>query len=122
MTSDSDAGDRRGSVTRTRRLVIGAGVLVLVNLILVMCAEMNRVGCCLACGHAYWTQYLFDDDHLNRPFFTAYAQCTMFTLYLLGFLSHRPWRDQCLHPSLVVDDFDEVVDESVSLSNLVRSL
>lgn len=47
MHDDDDnkcTGDRRGADTRTRRLIIGAGVLVLVNLILVMCAEMNRVG------------------------------------------------------------------------------
>lgn len=41
------------------------------------------------------TEFIFKNQHFSKPFFTTYFKCSLFMLYLPGFLLYRPWRDQC---------------------------
>lgn len=69
---------------KTRRLVVGFFLLLFVDFLWVGSSELTR--------------YIFTEQDFKRPFFTTYLKTCMFTIYLLGFMFHRPWRDQCLHP------------------------
>ncbi|XP_033126332.1 solute carrier family 35 member F5-like [Anneissia japonica] len=67
-------------LTRPRRLVLGVIVLLLVDIIWVLSAEL--------------TGYTFKE--FNKPFFTTYVKTSMFMLYMLGFLFWKPWQKQCM--------------------------
>ncbi|XP_071941987.1 solute carrier family 35 member F5-like [Antedon mediterranea] len=67
-------------LTRSRRLTLGVFVLLLVDVIWVLSAEL--------------TGYTFKE--FNKPFFTTYVKTSMFMLYMLGFLFWKPWQRQCM--------------------------
>ncbi|KAL3832293.1 hypothetical protein ACJMK2_023948 [Sinanodonta woodiana] len=69
------------TLSKTRRLVLGILVLIIVDIIWVASSEL--------------TQYLYNENKFEKAFFATYAKISMFTLYLSGFLVWKSWRDQC---------------------------
>ena len=72
MPSSSLASD---VLTRSQRLVLGLGILLIVDLIWVASAE--------------FTEYIFHDLHYDKPFFSTYFKTSLFCIYLTGFLAYR---------------------------------
>lgn len=70
----------------SRRLFFGIIILFVVNILWVGSSEL--------------TEYLFVNEQFRRPYFSTYSKTCMFTIYLIGFVFYRPWKDQCLNPSL----------------------
>jgi len=68
-------------LNRTQRLFAGVLLLLLVDVIWVGSSEL--------------TEYIFDDLHYDKPFFSTYVKTTLFTTYLCGFAIYAPWRDEC---------------------------
>ncbi|GFO38600.1 solute carrier family 35 member f5-like [Plakobranchus ocellatus] len=66
---------------RTHRFMLGLIVLLIVDVIWVVSSELTR--------------YIFEEADFSKPFFTTYVKTVMFSLYLVGFLIWKPWRDQC---------------------------
>lgn len=73
-----------GPQYKVRRKILGVVVLLIVDLLWVGSSELTRL--------------IFKQQEFHRPFFTTYLKTSMFVVYLLGFLCHRPWRDRCLQP------------------------
>lgn len=68
-------------MSQTQRLGLGVVVLLIVDIIWVASSEL--------------TEYIFKNAHYDKPFFTTYVKTVMFSLYLLGFVIWKPWREQC---------------------------
>jgi len=83
---------------KTRRLVLGFILLLVVDVLWVASSELTR--------------YIFQDQHFKKPFLTTYLKTCMFSIYLLGFVFHRPWRDQCLTAGGGCSDQNGSEDES----------
>lgn len=62
---------------------LGAGVLLLVLVDVLWVASSE------------FTRYVFTDLEFDKPYFSTYFKSSLFVTYLLGFIFHRPWRDQC---------------------------
>ena len=69
--------------SRPQRIALGIFVLLIVDIIWVASSE--------------FTEYIFNDLHYEKPFFTTYFKTTLFSIYLMGFAVYRPWRNQCLN-------------------------
>lgn len=41
------------------------------------------------------TEYLFNDRHFDKPYFSTYLKLSLFVLYLTGFVVCRSWWYQC---------------------------
>lgn len=88
-----------GMLTKSQRLILGLIVLLLVDIIWVSSSEI--------------TEYIYNNEKYNKPFFTTYFKTSMFTIYLLGLCFWPPWRDQCskqptymyLDPNVEDDNF-----------------
>ena len=63
------------------RITCGSIVLLIVDLIWVLSSEL--------------TEYLYKDKKYNKPFFSTYVKTSLFTIYLLGFIVLKSWRQQC---------------------------
>ena len=63
------------------RITCGSIVLLIVDLIWVLSSEL--------------TEYLYKDKNYNKPFFSTYVKTSLFTIYLLGFILCKSWRQQC---------------------------
>lgn len=95
-------------LSKTRRLVLGVIVLLVVDLIWVGSSEL--------------TEYIFNKEKFDKPFFTTYAKTSMFILYLFGFLFWEPWRRQCLHGSTLIQKPvkpDEPTESSSETTNIL---
>lgn len=68
-------------VGKAQRLAVGLLTLLLVDVIWVGSAEL--------------TEYIFKHQKFNKPFFSTYMKCSLFMLYLPGFLVYKPWREAC---------------------------
>ena len=68
-------------LTRPQRILTGLILLLAVDLIWVASSE--------------FTKYIFKDLDYDKPFFSTYFKTSLFMIYLTGFLSYKPWRDQC---------------------------
>ena len=63
------------------RITCGSIVLLVVDLIWVLSSE--------------FTEYLYKEKKYNKPFFSTYVKTSLFTIYLLGFIVWKSWRQQC---------------------------
>ncbi|XP_012936842.1 solute carrier family 35 member F5 [Aplysia californica] len=79
-----------GSLNRAHRMMIGIVVLLIVDVIWVVSAEL--------------TEYIFKDTDFSKPFFTTYVKTVMFAMYLIGFLVWRPWRVQCYRKKIFSEE------------------
>lgn len=61
----------------TVRFVIGASILLLVDVLWVASSEI--------------TEYLYHEKNFNKPFFTAYVKSIMFSIYIVGFFFCDSW-------------------------------
>ncbi|CAG5120508.1 unnamed protein product [Candidula unifasciata] len=68
-------------LNRTHRLILGIIILLIVDVIWVVSAEI--------------TKFIFQDTDYKKAFFTTYVKTVMFSMYLFGFIVWKPWRDQC---------------------------
>lgn len=66
---------------RTRRFFIGLMALSAVVILWVGSAEL--------------TQYIFQNQSFDKPFFTTYTKTLLFMMYFTGFLFYKPWQLQC---------------------------
>ncbi|XP_059612837.1 solute carrier family 35 member F5 [Phlebotomus argentipes] len=66
---------------RTKRLILGTLLLLLVDVIWVSSSEL--------------TKFLYQDQNFDKPFFCTYFKTSMFTIYLLALGLLAPWRDSC---------------------------
>uniref|UniRef100_S4REK6 Solute carrier family 35 member F5 n=1 Tax=Petromyzon marinus TaxID=7757 RepID=S4REK6_PETMA len=73
-----DSGQAGPRQTR-RRMLLGIGVLLLVDFIWVASSEL--------------TSYIYTE--FNKPFFSTFVKTSLFSLYLLGFVLWPPWRRAC---------------------------
>ncbi|KAK6624523.1 hypothetical protein RUM44_011382 [Polyplax serrata] len=98
-----------GMLTKTQRLILGIVVLLLVDIIWVSSSEI--------------TQYIYENEKFDKPFFTSYFKTSLFSLYLLGLCFWPPWRDQCSNPPayMYLDPSNEeenyYIQENTSLSD-----
>lgn len=98
-----------GMLTKSQRYILGIIVLLLVDVIWVSSSEI--------------TQYIYNNEKFDKPFFTTYFKTSLFSLYLLGLCFWPPWRDQCnyqsaymyLNPDL--DDESYCIQQNTSLSD-----
>lgn len=63
--------------TRTRNLIFGVCLLILVDIIWVLSNEL--------------TKYLYQDEKYEKPLFCTYFKSSMFIFYLLAFAFLAPW-------------------------------
>lgn len=68
-------------MSKAQRLCIGIFILLLVDIIWVVSAEL--------------TEYLFNTEGFHKPYFSTYVKTSMFIIYLIGFAVWKPWRQQC---------------------------
>ncbi|KAK7113401.1 solute carrier family 35 member F5-like [Littorina saxatilis] len=69
------------ALNQAQRLALGVVVLLIVDIIWVASSEL--------------TEYIFKNKKYDKPFFTTYVKTVMFSMYLIGFIIWRPWREQC---------------------------
>ena len=81
MPATSAGQSPADALTRAQRLFSGVVLLLVVDLIWVASSE--------------FTQYIFRDLSYDKPYFSTYFKTSLFSVYLLGFALHRPWREQC---------------------------
>ena len=75
-------GHRHADVlTRSQRMVLGVMLLITVDVIWVASSEFTGI--------------LFHDLDYDKPFFSTYFKTSLFMVYLFGFLTYRPWQEQC---------------------------
>ncbi|CAH1788708.1 unnamed protein product [Owenia fusiformis] len=91
------------NLTRTQRLVLGIFVLLVVDLIWVASSEL--------------TEYIFKDEHYDKPYFSTFLKTSMFVVFLLGFLFWRPWIQQCRKAHLNGSDSDDKIETEKLLSD-----
>ncbi|XP_078473869.1 solute carrier family 35 member F5-like isoform X10 [Lampetra planeri] len=72
-------GGRAGPMQTRRRMLLGIGVLLLVDFIWVASSEL--------------TWYIYTE--FNKPFFSTFVKTSLFSFYLLGFVLWPPWRRAC---------------------------
>jgi len=73
---------RSSATPQAPRLAFGILILLFVDFIWVASSEL--------------TEYIFKQQHYNKPFFSTYVKTSLFMLYLPGFILYKPWRDQCM--------------------------
>lgn len=80
----NDRTDEEKSDGEKRKKYIGVGILTIVNVLWVLSAELTRVSQ-LSSTHSLHSQFIFIDEHFNRPFFTVYLKSTLCSVYLLKY-------------------------------------
>jgi len=73
------------------RFVIGCSLLVVVDLIWILSAELTR--------------FIFKETNFNKPFFSAYFKASLLVVYIFGFLFHRPWGRSCIRCTCEEDSY-----------------
>uniref|UniRef100_A0A146LTQ2 Solute carrier family 35 member F5 n=2 Tax=Lygus hesperus TaxID=30085 RepID=A0A146LTQ2_LYGHE len=86
-------------INKSRRLLVGLFVLLLVDVIWVSSSEL--------------TKYLYQQASFEKPFFSTYVKTSMFTIYLLGLCFYPPWKDYCSTPSKYMHLETDVEDDHI---------
>lgn len=90
--------------TKTRKLVFGIFLLLLVDVIWVSSSELTKVFiCCFffhlhiinKCIFAFAPQFLYENEQFDKPFFCTYFKTSMFILYLVVMGVISPWKEYC---------------------------
>lgn len=68
-------------LSKTQKLILGIIVLILVDVIWV---TSNKV-----------TQFLYENEKYDKPFFCTYFKTSMFTIYLIVIGLITPWKEAC---------------------------
>ncbi|XP_067018259.1 solute carrier family 35 member F5-like isoform X3 [Acropora muricata] len=68
-------------IRKRRRLALGVVVLLIVDVLWVGSAELS--------------DYIYNNEKYDKPFFTSYMKTSVFMIYLVGFLFYEQWRVQC---------------------------
>lgn len=68
-------------LNKTQKLLLGIFLLLLVDIIWVSSSEL--------------TQYLYQNEKYDKPFFCTYFKTSMFTLYLVVIGLIAPWKEAC---------------------------
>jgi len=79
------------------RLILGAALLGLVDLIWIVSAELTR--------------HIFKQIDYNKPFFSTYFKSSLLVIYLFGFVCYRPWGRRCIRCTCA-DDAYSILENS----------
>eukprot|EP00794_Sanderia_malayensis_P017617 gene17617-19371_t len=67
--------------SKNKQYLLGFFVLLLVDVLWVASAEL--------------TEFIFNNQKFDKPFFTTYSKTFLFMTFLFGFVFYRPWQVQC---------------------------
>lgn len=73
------------------RILLGGGLLFLVDVIWIVSAEITR--------------HIFKEIDYNKPFFSTYFKSSLLVIYLFGFVFYRPWGRRCIRCTCAEDSY-----------------